>query len=117
MEDRISFAKVFVDQHEKQNKFAKEICIVQYFDKLMGFYNLVASDYPNEHEGVQRYWFEDDNRFIMKIKFSSKNNLKKFCDELNKNNGTIFIYGLYYDIMYETENDNICSVELNCKLN
>lgn len=113
MDDRISFAKVLVGN--QQHDFAKEICIVEYFDKLMAFYNLVASDYPNDHEGIQRYWFEDDHKFIMKIKFSSKNNLNKFCNELDTNNGIIFIYGLYYDLSYQTEKNNICSVELDCR--
>lgn len=115
MDDRINFAKVLVG--DQQHNFAKEVCIVEYFDKLMAFYNLVASDYPNDHEGIQRYWFEDDNRFIMKIKFSSKDNLNKFCKELDTNNGTIFIYGFYYDLIYNIEKGNICSVELDFREN
>lgn len=117
MDDRINFAKKFVNEQQNQIDFAKEICIVEYFDKLMAFYNLVASDYPNEHEGVQRYWFEDDNKFIMKIKFSSKVNLNKFCNELEAYNGTMFIYGLYYDLVYINEKENVCSIELVCKNN
>lgn len=116
MEDRIEFARSFIS-NKNENNFAKEISIIQYFDKLMAFYNLMASDYPNNQEGIQRYWFEDENKFILKIKFSNKKNLQKFCNKLGEYNGSIFIYGLFYGISYLIEEKNICSIELICNNN
>lgn len=113
MEDRISFAKVLLDSVESNHDIAKEMCIVKYFNELMAFYNLVALNGSDHRDGIQRYWFENTNKFCMKIRFSTNKKLRVFCNELDKYNGSVFIYGLYYQLTYIPE-DTVCTLILEC---
>ena len=112
--DRISFAKKA--SAEEGLKLAKEICIIRYFDELMALYNLIVAD--NDFlisNSIKNYWFDNnDQRFNMIIEFKGITQLNKFCQDVQFYGGIISIYGMSYNICYETDPSNLlCKVHLD----
>ena len=69
-QDRIQFANILSD--ESFSNMAKEICITQYFNELMAFYDLINLDQSSEHEGIKKFWFENGGHDIaMNIEFGT----------------------------------------------
>ena len=112
--DRISFAKKA--SAEEGLKLAKEICIIRYFDELMALYNLIVADNGFLiSNSIKNYWFDNnDQRFNMIIEFKGITQLNKFCQDVQFYCGIISIYGMSYNICYETDPSNLlCKVHLD----
>ena len=113
-QDRIQFANILSD--ESFSNMAKEICITQYFNELMAFYDLINLDRSSEHEGIKKFWFENGGHDIaMNIEFGKAEKLSKFCNQLQLFDGRIFIYGLYYKLSFKSKNKT-CIIRLSVLL-